>query len=84
MKRHLHVHIIPLWHEHDRIVSPIEDNRPGKIYLLRREDFAVERPTYHEAVVNRIIDAVGSPSDIEYLDPFDIYEAMGAVTAIAD
>lgn len=84
MKRHLHVHIVPLWREHDRIVGPIEDDRPDKVYLLEHEDSAVERPTYHEAVVDRIADVVGSPPDVEYLDLFDMYEVMGAVTTIAD
>ncbi|ELZ96367.1 DUF6293 family protein [Haloferax sulfurifontis] len=84
MKRHLRVHIVPLWREHDRIVGPIEDDRPDKVYLLEHEDPAVERPTYHEAVVDRIADVVGTPPDVEYLDLFDMYEVMGAITTIAD
>ncbi|MCO8265170.1 DUF6293 family protein [Haloferax prahovense] len=84
MKRHLRVHIVPLWREHDRIVGPIEDDRPDKVYLLEHEDPAVERPTYHDAVVDRIADVVGTPPDVEYLDLFDMYEVMGAITTIAD
>ncbi|CQR51983.1 MULTISPECIES: HFX_2341 family transcriptional regulator domain-containing protein [Haloferax] len=84
MKRHLRVHIVPLWREHDRIVGPIEDDRPDKVYLLEHDDPSVERPTYHEAVVDRIADVIGSPPDVEYLDLFDMYEVMGAITTIAD
>lgn len=84
MKRHRRVHIVPLWREHDRIVGPIEDDQPDQVYLLEHDDSAVERPAYHEEVINRIGDVVGSTPDVEYLDLFDMYEVMGAITTIAE
>ncbi|AFK20999.1 hypothetical protein E6P09_17710 (plasmid) [Haloferax mediterranei ATCC 33500] len=84
MKRHLRVHVVPLWREHDRIIGPVEDDRPDHVYLLEHEDPSVERPNYHETVVDRITDVVGTPPAVEYVDLFDMYEVMGAITTIAD
>ncbi|WP_435101537.1 HFX_2341 family transcriptional regulator domain-containing protein [Halarchaeum sp. P4] len=84
MRRHLRVHVVPLWRERDRVVGPIEDDRPDRVYLLEHEDRAVERPDYHETVVERIADVVGEPPAVEYVDLFDMYDVMGAITTIAD
>ncbi|ELZ98054.1 hypothetical protein C440_02363 [Haloferax mucosum ATCC BAA-1512] len=84
MERHLRVHVVPLWREHDRIVGPVEADRPDHVYLLEHEDPTVDRPAYHETVIERITDIVGSSPDVEYVDLFDMYEVMGAITTISD
>lgn len=83
MERHLRVHVVPLWRERDRVVGPIEEDRPDRVYLLEHEG-EDERPTYHDAVVERITEAVGREPDIQGVDLFDMYDVMGAVTTIAD
>lgn len=83
MERHLRVHVAPLWRERDRVVGPIEEDRPDRVYLLEHEGEA-ERPAYHDEVVERIADAAGESPRVQGVDLFDMYDVMGAVTTIAD
>lgn len=84
MKRHLRVHIVPLWREYDRIIGPIEEDRPDRVYLLDHDDQTVDRPSYQRDVVDRITAIVGTPPSIQCVDLFDMYDVMGAITTIAD
>lgn len=82
MKPISEVHIVLLWQDQDRILEPIDEYRPNRVYVLYHEDPAMETASHTE--LQSTVEDLGTTVETCPVDLFDMYDVMGAVTTIAD
>ena len=83
MEKVREVHIVPVWREYDRVVEPIREYRPDRVYLLAHQDQLANGGEYHQSLRDELCEIVPR-ADLVELDVFDMYDVMGAVTTLAD
>lgn len=75
------VHIVPLGHEYDRVLEPIENQHADVVYLLA-PDRDTNAPAYREDLIEEI-DARVRKLSIVTCDLSDVYAVLGVVTSLA-
>ncbi|WP_152042499.1 HFX_2341 family transcriptional regulator domain-containing protein [Salinigranum salinum] len=83
MEKVREVHIVPVWREYDRVVEPIREYRPDRVYLLAHDDQPANSGEYCHDLRDELCELVPRVDLVE-LDLFDMYDVMGAVTTLAD
>jgi hypothetical protein len=76
------VHIAPLRHEYDRVLTPAVEGKADTIYILEHDEPASVRPEFHGELVEALQEK-GIAVERRECDLYDVYDVLAAVTTIA-